>query len=327
MRGAVRDLLLGNAGLFVGRTSLAEAAGPRAGALEAAIAELSAEGCVIDRDASGGARLGSSPELLRPAEVAASLEDTRMRFEIDHRLELDSTNDAAWDRAGAGAAEGAVVSADSQKSGRGRGGNRWESSPFRGLWFSVVLKALPPAGSSARTTCAAAVAVAESLGAAAGVKAMIKWPNDVWIGMRKICGILTETRSRGDMPSPVVLGIGMNVNHAPEDFPPGIRGRATSLRIEKGRTFDRTAVMSAVLRSLDYWYGRASDGPAEELDGRYSELSMLHGMDVRFDFGREKVEGKVTGISCALGMTLAMAGGRTRTFRAEHISSVELRGR
>jgi BirA family transcriptional regulator, biotin operon repressor / biotin---[acetyl-CoA-carboxylase] ligase len=159
---------------------------------------------------------------------------------------IGSTNDAA-----ALLAEGAVVVADQQTAGRGRRGHAWFSPPASGLYVSVVLAprlaTVDPLRATQLVTLGAGVAIAEALETAAGLQADLKWPNDLYVGGRKLAGILAE--SSGDT---VILGYGINV--APSAFPPELRDRVTSIESELGRGVDRHQLFAETLAALSRRY-------------------------------------------------------------------------
>ncbi len=169
---------------------------------------------------------------------------------------LSSTNDVADHLATGGAAHGAVVAADAQLSGRGRMGRAWHSPPGAGLYVSVVLRpesfadpvARGSAAAASRVTLTAGVALADALRNATGLPAAIKWPNDLVIGPRKVCGILAEGAATGEALRHVILGFGVNVLSSA--YPPEIADRATSIEAELGRPVDRGAVFAESLACL-----------------------------------------------------------------------------
>ncbi|MCX6878965.1 MAG: biotin--[acetyl-CoA-carboxylase] ligase [Verrucomicrobia bacterium] len=156
---------------------------------------------------------------------------------------LASTNDEARRLAGAGAADGLVILAEQQSAGRGRRGATWYAAPGESLAFSIIVRPTEPKALWPRLALAAGLAVAEA--AAAWVPLVgIKWPNDIWIGRRKLAGILVEASQ--DF---AVVGIGINVNTL--EFPPAVADLATSLRIAAGRALDRAAVLTSTLRHFE----------------------------------------------------------------------------
>ena len=144
--------------------------------------------------------------------------------------ETGSTNELVLQRGRQGADAGLIIFAERQNAGRGRFGRRWESAPHRGLWFSLLLRPALPLARWARLTTWAAVAVAAAVERVAGRRASIKWPNDVFLDGKKVAGILIESGTDGAGLPFAVVGIGVNVNHEPSDFPPELGDRATSLK-------------------------------------------------------------------------------------------------
>ena len=172
-----------------------------------------------------------------------------------HRLgEVVSTQIEAARQAANGASEGTVVTATHQSAGRGRRGRSWLDAPGQSLLMSIVLRPPIPPGLAPQLSLVAAVAVADALGLA-GATAAIRWPNDVMVGKRKICGLLPEAvTTREGALEHVILGIGLNVNQA--DFPEPIRELATSMRIETGGERAVDAMMATVLAALEDRYRR-----------------------------------------------------------------------
>ncbi len=178
---------------------------------------------------------------------------------IIHRLgTVASTQGEAGVLAVAGASEGTVVTATHQSAGRGRRGREWFDAPGESLLMSIVLRPPIPPTEAPQLSLVAAVAVVDALGAA-GVTATIRWPNDIMVAERKICGMLPEAATtRQGTIAHVILGIGLNVNQ--RDFPGPIRALATSARIETGRAHAIEEMLGGVLAALDPWYARFLEG-------------------------------------------------------------------
>ena len=172
-----------------------------------------------------------------------------------------STNDVA-----AALEEGSVVVADQQTAGRGRRGRNWFSPPGSGLYVSVVLapsRAADPRRATALLTLAAGVAIAEALDQSAALHVDLKWPNDLYVGRRKLGGILAEAATTGGPIERVVLGCGVNIGRAA--YPPELANRATSIETEIGRLVDREALLAASLGALARRY-------ADLLAGRFGDI-------------------------------------------------------
>ncbi len=186
------------------------------------------------------------------------------------RDELDSTSALLKRLANEGAPEGTTVVARSQLRGRGQQSRRWFSPPDLGLYLSVLLRPPWAAGDSGSLALLAGLALATACGDV-GVKAVrLKWPNDVLAGGRKIGGILVEPTLRGARLEFAVLGFGVNVLHAAEDFPPELRATATSCRLANVTT-DCAAVRAAVLRELNRWYDAAKTSSLDQLYSAWAE--------------------------------------------------------
>ena len=168
--------------------------------------------------------------------------------------ETESTNDVVSQMPMGDWPEGLCVFAEHQTGGRGQRGNKWESGAGKGLWFSILLRPKINIKDSARLTAWAAETVAKTIQDEFGLLAAVKPPNDVYIGNRKIAGVLAQMRAQAGASHVAILGIGLNVNHAPGDFSEELRDRAISLAIAQRRRVDRHLVAVALLRNLDRTY-------------------------------------------------------------------------
>ena len=204
---------------------------------------------------------------------------------VHHRL-TDSTNERAKLLAAAGAPHGTLVTADEQTAGRGRQGRMWTAPPRSAVLMSIVLRELDE-----RLPLTAAVALCDALPA----KCEIKWPNDVWIGGRKVAGILVEGRPQEGW---AVLGAGVNVTT--DSFPADLAESATSLRLA-GIDTKTESVLANLLRSLDKWLG----APPEAVLGTWRERDALKGERVRWTGG----EGVAGGIDDSGALRVETPGG------------------
>ena len=226
---------------------------------------------------------------------------------------LGSTNDEVRLRARDRAPAGLVVLAERQTAGRGRRGAAWLSPPGEGLTFSVLLRPSEPMALWPRLSLVAGLAVAEALGGF-GIEAEIKWPNDVLVGGRKICGILVEAGSEF-----VVVGIGVNV--ATRSFPEGLAGQATSVWIERGGGVERPELLERILASLAGWSG-ALGGGFPGVVRRVRERCALTGRRVRLRVGDGALEGTVQGVGEAGELLLETPEGLRKLLQAEEVRVV-----
>ena len=187
------------------------------------------------------------PSVLRP-----ELSEGKIGHKIVHFFRIDSTNTVALRMASDGAHHGTVVLAEEQTAGRGRFGRAWYSEKSSGIYVSIILR--PPLAPSAAPvlTLMAGVAAQAAIYRATSLATDIRWPNDLLLNGRKLCGILTEMNAEVDRLHAVVIGIGINVNH--QEIPDELRSIATSLRIEGGRVYSRAQILAALLREMEQHY-------------------------------------------------------------------------
>ena len=219
---------------------------------------------------------------------------------------LSSTMDEAKRLADDGCPEGAVVVADVQTAGRGRFSRSWISPPGENLSFSVVLR--PTASQLSYVNMAATLAVSGAVAHMTGLTPSIKWPNDVRLCGLKIAGILVETAVAAGQTRHAAVGIGLNVNLDPSQFPE-IAATATSLRREAGRRLDRATVLLAVLERLDTLYAQIRRG--ESLTERWSAGLDTLGRVVQVRWGDRLLKGRATAVDEQGNLLLAQPDGST----------------
>jgi BirA family biotin operon repressor/biotin-[acetyl-CoA-carboxylase] ligase len=253
------------------------------------------------------------------ARFTRALRTRRLGHALFTRAEVDSTNDLAWELAQQGADEGACVVADAQLGGRGRMGRAWHTTPGKGLALSLLLHpgceagAAPGRLGAGTAPLVAGLALRRGLDAL-GLEATLKWPNDLLVRGRKLSGILVEGRRTAAGAELVVLGVGVNVAQTPGDFPPELRGRATSLAIE-GRPARREEVAAAFLNALEPLWDEHQEGDRNQVLDAWRREAGFWGRPVVV---RSQV-GEVRGIARDLdpigGLVLETAAG-PRTFHA-----------
>jgi BirA family biotin operon repressor/biotin-[acetyl-CoA-carboxylase] ligase len=187
-------------------------------------------------------------------QLRAILGECQMGNQLIVVEEARSTNDIAWAAAERGAPEGFVVFAERQTAGRGQYGRSWESAPYQGLWFSVLLRLGITLNESPRLTSLLAGVVAATISKETGCAASIKTPNDIYVAGRKVAGVLVEGRMASDGSYIAVAGLGVNVNQTLEDFPAELQTTAGSLQMATGRQIERGPLAVALLRKLETDY-------------------------------------------------------------------------
>jgi BirA family transcriptional regulator, biotin operon repressor / biotin---[acetyl-CoA-carboxylase] ligase len=230
-----------------------------------------------------GYRLEHVADLLTSEEITACLATRVMgRPSVTILRQTDSTNLQAKILASQGAPEGTVVAAESQTIGRGRRGRIWLSPAGQGLCLSIILRPWLPPARAPQITLMTAVAVAQTL-KNAGVRAHIKWPNDILVEGKKIAGILTEISTEMDQVDWVIVGLGLNVNSSAEQIPEPIRGLATSMQIEIGHPTSRAALLGDLLLNFERCYGQLKTEGFSPLMERWRRMSDIIGRQVYVD--------------------------------------------
>jgi len=228
---------------------------------------------------------------------------------VGHRLvyheRTTSTMDEARRLAEAGAEEGTVVIAEGQTAARGRFDRPWVAPPGQNLYFSVVLR--PSLRQLPYTNMAAALAVARAVGTL-GLRPTIKWPNDIRVNDRKLCGILVEVELKMQRVAFAVVGIGVNVNFDPSPYPE-IAGTATSIYQETGKRIGRNIVMRAVLEELDDLYRRVAGGISLTAD--WAAMLDTLGRNVEVHWKDSVVKGRAQSVDEHGNLVLARPDGST----------------
>ena len=262
------------------------------------IHSLKDNGYVIEASPKGY-RLVSSPDLLLPCEFP----DLEQR--IHYFREIDSTMDAARDLAKRGAKDGTIVIAETQTQGRGRLSRKW-LSPEGGIYFTVILRPRISPAYAPRINLMAAIAVATTIRKLSGLKAELKWPNDVLITGKKVCGILAEMDAEMDMINFVNVGIGINANSSVS----GSQKGAVSLRDMLGREVCRRDLLSLLINEIERWQPRLMQ---EDLLKNWRELSATLDKEVRVMSLGEQVRGRAMDIDATGALILRGMDGSLRT--------------
>jgi BirA family biotin operon repressor/biotin-[acetyl-CoA-carboxylase] ligase len=306
---------------FVSGAELASAMGVSRTAVWKHVKSLEQEGYGIEAVPSKGYRLLSAPDLIVPGEVQRELRTKTIGRAIVHRIETGSTNGLAMELALQGAAEGTAVVAEAQTAGKGRRGRSWVS-PRGNLYLSVVLRPAVPVYKAPLITLMGAVAVASAIRKHLGVPAAIKWPNDILISGKKVCGLLTEMSAEPDRIRHIVLGIGVNVNMDLRVLPSDIRSRSTTLAAEAGRSIDRTKLLKALLTELDHWY-RCFLRKEADVIVAWQELNETIGKRVAVSGAGDILEGKAAGVDAEGRLILQLDDGTVRQVAAGDVTIVK----
>src|SRR5215471_5938503 len=274
-------------------TDLAHLLGLSRAAVSSRVKELRSLGYDIESSPHLGYRLVAAPDLLHADDLLSRLKTTKV-IGRDIRVfqETTSTNDVVEKLARDGVKEGVVVFAESQRKGRGRLGRTWLSPAKKGLWFSVLLRPKLRLQSATQLTVASATALRRAIQVHTGLRAEIKWPNDILVAGQKVAGILTELNAELDHIRYVILGIGIDVNLNPSDFAGELRKTATSLKAELGQSVQRAELAVAVLRHLDEDYDRVLCGCFASVAEEWQTHCATLGQQVVIQAGQRELRGR-----------------------------------
>lgn len=324
MKTEILRLLKKNSHEFISGQDISKLLGVSRTAIWKCINQIKDEGYEIESISNRGYRLVSSPDILTLEEIEPYLNTNFIGRKIIHFDSVESTNSIAKKIGDTDGSNGSVVISEEQTNGRGRLGRSWVSPKHKGIWMSIILKPdLNPvdAVNLTQTAAAAVVKASQEL----GIKTLVKWPNDIVVNSKKVCGILTEMSAELTKINYVVIGLGINVNIEESEFPEDIRSIATSLKIQAGSTIDRKELAARILNNLEQLYTKlAKENNIEASLGICRENSAVIGKDVLIIKGEKPAEAHVLDIDDKGRLFVEYVDGRR-----EHIISgeVSIRGK
>lgn len=298
MKDVIIKKLKDSKGDYVSGEQLSSGLGVSRTAVWKYINELKKEGYVIDSSSKKGYKLICVPDIINQWEIKEGLDTEIIGKSVYCFSEVDSTNNHAKTLAQNGCDDGTVVLADRQTQGRGRLGKSWDSIDKKGIWMSVVLRPAVGLEDVQIITLAASVAVASALKETMDMEVGIKWPNDIVIDGKKVCGILTEMSMEMERINFLILGIGINFSQKESEFPEELRDRATSLGIylkeKQGldiSEFRRGQLVKIILSEIEKIYKKINDGCASEIVKEWKKYSVTLGKEVLIKYKEEQYTG------------------------------------
>lgn len=262
-----------------------------------AINQLKEAGYEIEAQQNKGYKLMAAPDLMTEAEIKSLMHTDWVAKEVLYFDTIDSTNTKAQELAEKGYQSGTLVVADKQESGKGRRGRSWVSPSGTGIFMTLMIKPNINPNNASMLTLVAALAVAKAITSVTGEEALIKWPNDIVVNGKKVCGILTEMNAQFDYINHIVVGIGINVHN--ESFPEEISQMASSLMIEAGgKRFHRAQIIAETMSYFEQYYDtflKTQDLSA--LVREYDKLLVNRNKSVRVLDPKEPFDGKAMGIT------------------------------
>jgi len=296
MKEEILRLLRGADGYISGQ-ELCNRFGVSRTAVWKAINQLKEAGYEIEAQQNKGYRLMAAPDLMTEAEIKSLMHTEWVAKEVLYFDTIDSTNTKAQELAEKGYPSGTLVVADKQESGKGRRGRSWVSPSGTGIFMTLMIKPDINPNNASMLTLVAALAVAKAITSVTGEEALIKWPNDIVVNGKKVCGILTEMNAQFDYINHIVVGIGINVHN--ESFPEEISQMASSLMIEAGgKRFHRAQIIAETMSYFEQYYDtflKTQDLSA--LVREYDELLVNRNKSVRVLDPKEPFDGKAMGIT------------------------------
>ena len=260
------------------------------------IKTLSNDGFTIEFSPENEVMLKEELTLILPHKLKDDLTTSYIGQEIHYFREVDSTNEVAKKLAEEGAAEGTVVIAERQRKGKGRGGKPW-ISPIGGAWMSIILRPDTLPMNAPQLTFTAGVATAQTIKGEYGLEVGIKWPNDILIENKKVCGILTEISTVKDSIDYIIAGIGIDANVDLENIPPELRNETTSIKTELEQEISRIVLVRRFLENFEAMYNEFNKGNFHKILQEWRKFSTTIGSYVEIRKGTEIVQGEAVGVN------------------------------
>ena len=320
-RAVIFEALMENQGNIVSGTALADKLSITRQALSKNIAALKAEGLPVESVSQKGYMLSGveDTDALSSTLITYSLRDNPMFGRCICLKETDSTQSVIKKLARGGENAGVVATAEVQEMGRGRRGRNWQSVSGKNLMFSMLLRPPLLPGEVQLLNLAAGLSLKNTLRALCGLPAELKWPNDILCRGRKLCGILSESAGEAERIYYAVTGIGVNVNMTEEEIPDELRGIATSVLIESGKTWPRWKILVDFLRRFAAAAGLlCSEGGAEALLALYRKECDTIGKEINVICDNESFSGTASGVT-GQGALIVKTGNGEKIFAAADV--------
>jgi BirA family biotin operon repressor/biotin-[acetyl-CoA-carboxylase] ligase len=292
---ALLTLLAENSTIVISGAKIAKEIGVTRQRVWRWIEKLRAVGVRVKGHPRTGYHIERVPDILVPQMLSHRLYGTPFARRIYHFFKADSTNAVALRLGESGEPHGTVVVAEEQTAGRGRAGRSWTSEKSAGIYCSILLRPPISPAHAPLLTLVAGLAVRDAAAEDLDSLPDIRWPNDVLVGGRKFCGILTEMHAEPDRIHYAVIGIGVNVNQT--KMPADLANIATSLRMETGKVHSRLELLIRLLRHLDRYYNQFLADGALPMIRRFAQVSSYYeGKRVRITTATESFTGTTAGL-------------------------------
>lgn len=310
--------ILIDSGDYVSGQQLAERLGVSRQSVWKGIKALRENGCQISSVTNKGYRLESLPSRLEGAAVKAALKSKILGNTIIVLDSVGSTNDYLKQLGNEGAQSGTVVTAREQTKGKGRLGRSWQGARGKALAFSVLLRPKMSPSEVGEVTPLAGLAMCKAIHRVTELDCMIKWPNDIIVGGKKLVGILTEMSAEYDAVEYIVIGIGVNVEQTV--FPEEIAFKATSLLLETGRHFDQNKLLAEFINQLEGEFSANNLSLTPSALDEYEKRCATIGRSVTFRRGERTISGMAVGIAEGGRLKVMLSDGSIRKISSGEVT-------
>ncbi|NMA87125.1 MAG: biotin--[acetyl-CoA-carboxylase] ligase [Tissierellia bacterium] len=325
MKNEILKILKKNTDYFISGESISEDFNVSRSAVWKHINTLREEGYEIESQSRRGYKLINSPDILTYEEIEEYLKTEFIGRNIQYFESLSSTNIKAKEIA-MEMPEGSIIISEEQTNGKGRLGRDWTSPKGKGIWMSIILKPDLEPTEVAKLTLIGAAAVHQGL-EEMGINSKIKWPNDIIIENKKVCGILTEMSCELNIINYCIMGIGINVNLETEDFSEELKEKATSLRIIRGEEINRKILLANILNHFEKLYiPFRYIGDISKSIKISRENSILIGKDIRIIRGDTEKVGKALDIDEEGQLVVEMENGNIEKVYSGEVSVRGMKG-
>lgn len=281
---------------YISGEKLAQQLGCSRTAIWKHIEELKKDGFQVEAVRKKGYLLKEPSHKLSADEIYLGLQTKKIGRTIHFHETVSSTQQIAKELALNGAEHGTIVVCDEQKEGRGRMVRKWHSPKGTGIWISIIIRPEIPLQKTPQLTLLTAVAVLQSIREETNLDVKIKWPNDLLVNGRKVCGILTELQAEENRVESVIIGIGINVNQNEDDFPSELQNKATSLKIEKNQKVNRASLIQKLLLQMELLLNRYLEEGFEPIKKMWETNAVSIGKSIT----ARTLQGNYTGLALGI---------------------------
>lgn len=259
------------------------------------IEQLREEGFSINTIQSKGYELSGFPNVWDKHLLKLAIRQSKYFKDIYVYDVVDSTQKKAHEIIEPGS-EPFIIISEEQTAGRGRFNRAWDSQGEKGLWTSLVFNPDISFRKIATFNLFISLAIAETIEKVAHINAQVKWPNDVYVNNKKVCGFLTEVQGDSTGVNHIICGIGINLNHELTDFPNDLQQKATSLKIESNNEVNRLAFFMRLIGAIEYMYTIFLNSEFKDIKEKYKEVSNIWDRPLRYTSGSKQITGRAIDI-------------------------------